>query len=315
MRELQRMSFPTMGTECYLAVSADASEGAAAHLALAAAWNELCACERILSRFDSRSQLCELNRSAGSWLSVDERLFAALTAAVRLRSETNGRFDPSILPALVAQGYDRSFELLEPRPPLAGCLPAGAAIELDPEECRARIERGASVDLGGIGKGFAAARALDAMLAVWPELPGALVDLGGDVAVVGAPPESGPWLISVESPWRPGRSLGTIRLAAGGVATSGPTRRRFGPDGALHHLIDPATGEPSDSGPLAVTVVARDPVDADAHATALAVSSNAAGYVAAHPELGALVVDGLAPPRPLGAIDFLPRPVSFEVTV
>ena len=64
-----------------------------------------------------------------------------------------------------------------------------------------------------------------------PRLPGALVDLGGDIAVVGTPPEGGPWLVSVESPWRPGESLGTIRLAAGGVATSGPTRRRFGPGG------------------------------------------------------------------------------------
>ncbi len=315
MRELERTSFPAMGTVCSLAVTADRSEHAAARLALSAAWNELRACERILSRFDSRSQLCELNRNTGTWLQVDERLFEALAAAVRLRDETDGRFDPSILPALVAQGYDRSFELLEPRSPHAGEWPAGATIELDPEDCRVRIERGASVDLGGIGKGFAAARALDSMLAVWPELPGALVDLGGDVAVVGSPPENGPWLISVDSPWRPGRSLGTIRLPAGGVATSGPARRRFGPGGALHHLIDPATGEPADSGPLAVTVVARDPADADAHATALAVSATADDYIGARPGLGALVVGGLDPPLALGAIDFLPRPVSFEVTL
>ncbi len=302
-----------MGTVCALAVTADRTEHAPARLALSAAWSELRACERILSRFDPRSQLSELNRNDGSWLQVDDRLFEALQRALRLRAETDGRFDPTILPALVAQGYDRSFELLEPRPPLPSDWSPGAAIELDQAGRRARVARGAAVDLGGIGKGFAAARALVAMREVWPELPGALVDLGGDIAAAGSPPEHGPWLVSVESPWRPGRSLGTIRLPAGGVATSGPARRRFGPAGSLHHLIDPATGGSAERGPLAVTVVADDPADADAHATALAVAPNADEYLQARPGLGALVVDGLDPPRSLGAIDFLPRPVSFEV--
>jgi thiamine biosynthesis lipoprotein len=255
-----------MGTECALIVTAHPRERPKARLALAAAWNEIRTCERILSRFDSRSQLSELNRDAGMWLQVDERLFDALANAVRLRAKTDGRYDPTILPALIAQGYDRSFELLEPGPPRASDWSAGAAIDLDPIGRRARIERGAAIDLGGIGKGFAATRALETMRKVWPSLTGALVDLGGDIAVEGLPPEHGQWLISVESPWSPGKSLGTIRLAAGGVATSGPARRRFGLAGA-HHLIDPASGGPAEHGPLSVTVVARRPVDADAHAT------------------------------------------------
>ncbi len=315
MRELERATFPAMGTACALAVTADRSERTAARLALSAAWRELRTCERILSRFEPNSQLSELNRNAGTWWRVDERLIEALSAAVRLRSETAGLFDPTILPALLAQGYDRSFELLEPRPPRASDWSAGATIEVDPVNGSARIECDAAVDLGGIGKGFAAARALAAMLEAWPGLPGALIDLGGDIAVEGSPPEEGPWLISVESPWSPGRSLGTIRLAAGAVATSGPARRRFGPEDALHHLIDPVTGEPADGGPLAVTVVARDPADADAHATALAVTEDAGAYLTARRGLGAIVVTGLEPTRALGAIDFLPRPVSFEVTL
>ncbi|HEX7527153.1 MAG TPA: FAD:protein FMN transferase, partial [Gaiellaceae bacterium] len=109
--------------------------------------------------------------------------------------------------------------------------------------------------------------------------------------------------------------VGTIKLTSGGVATSGPARRRFGPNGMHHHLIDPTTGESAEHGPLAVTVVASDPIDADAHATALAVSANVDEYMSARPALGALVVDGLDLPRHLGAIDFLIRPVSFEVTL
>jgi len=313
MRTLERTTFSAMGTVCALAVTAEQSERATARLALSTASNEVRACERILSRFDPRSKLSELNRVAGSWVQVDECLFDALTHAVRLREETDGRFDPTILPALMAQGYDRSFELLEPRPARPHDWSAGATIELDPAGRRVRIEEGASLDLGGIGKGFAATRAIGAMLEVWPELPGALADLGGDIATIGFPPEDSPWMVAVESPWSPAKSIGTVHLATGGVATSGPARRRFGPGGARHHLIDPATGSSSDRGPLAVTVVADSPIDADAHATALAVSLNADEYVNARPGLGALLVEGLEPPRTLGAIDFLPHPVSFEV--
>ena len=57
----------------------------------------------------------------------------------------------------------------------------------------------------------------------------------------------------------------------GGVATSGRDVRRFGPGGRLHHLIDPATGATAREGPLTVTVVAPDAVEAEAHATALAI--------------------------------------------
>jgi FAD:protein FMN transferase len=313
--ELQRLNFTAMGTLCTVAVTAERRDGAAASLALSAAWNEVITCERILSRFDSHSELSALNRNAGTWLQVDERLFDALTAAVQLRSDSDGRFDPTVLPALVALGYDRTFQSLEPRPRRPNASPAGASIELDPLARRARIECNAAVDLGGIGKGFAAARAVDAMWASWPHLPGALVDLGGDIAAVGTPPEGGPWLVSVESPWRPGKSLGTIRVDGGGVATSGPTRRRFGPDRSFHHLLDPENGEPADRGPLVVTVVARDPAAADAHATALAVSEDAREYMHGRPGLGALVVRGPEPPQTIGAIDFVPRPVSFEVTL
>ena len=315
MAELQRLNFTAMGTVCALVVTAERRDRAAARLALSAAWNEVLTCERVLSRFDSHSELSALNRSAGTWVRVDERLFDALTVAVQLRSDSGGRFDPTILPALVALGYDRTFQSLEPRPPLAGASQAGASIALDPVGRRARIECNAAVDLGGIGKGFAASRALHTILASWPRASGALVDLGGDIAVVGAPPEEGRWLISVESPWCPGRSLGTIRLSVGGIATSGPTRRRFGPGRSLHHLLDPETGAPAERGPLAVTVVAHDSAAADAHATALAVSEDADEYMGARPALGAVVVRGPELPQTIGAIDFVSRPVSFEVTL
>ena len=122
------------------------------------------------------------------------------------REETGGLFDPAVLPALVAAGYDRSFEELEPRAARAAFgWRAGAAVEVDHTRARARIEPGAAVDLGGIGKGFSADRAVRAMIAAWPSMPGCVVDLGGDIAVWGKPPDRGTWRIAVADPRHGGR--------------------------------------------------------------------------------------------------------------
>jgi thiamine biosynthesis lipoprotein len=289
---------------CEVAASGGTHDGTSVHRALHAAEDEVNACERVLSRFDSRSDLSRLNRTSGEWVAVDERLVEALAAAARGRIDTGGLFDPTILPALTAAGYDRSFELLSgTHTGRLGGWRAGARIGLDPSSGAARIERGAAVDLGGIGKGFAATRALNAMLTVWPALPGALVDLGGDIAVWGRPPEGGPWRVEIGNP-RGHEPCGTLELTSGGVATSGRDTRRFGPGKQLHHLIDPATGVPAEAGPLSVTVVAADATEADTYATAIGIATvaEARNLLAARPDLAAFLIPGLGEPVAIGPL-------------
>jgi FAD:protein FMN transferase len=302
---LDRVAFRAVGTDCSAAVTAGDGDRKRARRALAAAHAEVAACETALSRFDPSSDLSRLNRDAGSWVTVDVRLIEAIRLALNARVATGGRFDPTILPALVAAGYDRSFELLEERPPrrIDGWR-AGEAVEVDEHGVRARIDAGAALDLGGIGKGYAATRALEAMREAWPALPGALVDLGGDLALWGITPERGPWRIDVADPRSPGATAGRLLLSGGGVATSGRDVRRFGPGRSLHHLIDPTTGEPAKPGPLAVTVVAPHAAEAEAHATALAISgpAEARAHVAANPQISALVVPHVGEPFALGAL-------------
>ena len=292
-RSLQRDLFRAMGTTCMVAVTAEHCDAAPARRALEVARREIAACERALSRFDARSDLSLLNGASGSWVEIDIRLVEALAAALRARIDTDGRFDPTILPALVAAGYDSSFELLAERPPTAlDAWNAGAQVDIDHASRAARVERGAAVDLGGIGKGFAATRALEAMQRTWPALPGALLDLGGDIAVSGHPPEGGPWRVDVEDPRAPDKIVGTLELRGGGVASSGRNRRRFGPGRRQHHLIDPTTGAPAVLGPLAVTVVATSTTEAEVHATALAVTDvdDAHDYLGARPDVAALLI-------------------------
>ena len=301
---LERATFRAVGTSCAAAVTAGPHDARRADAALAAAQAEVAACEGALSRFDPASDLSRLNAAGGDWTAVDRRLVEALRLAVRAREDTGGRFDPTVLPALVAAGYDRSFEQLSKRPARhATGWRAGGTIELDEPACRARLEPGTAVDLGGIGKGYAASRALAAMRQAWPMLPGGLVDLGGDLALWGETPEGGPWRIAVADPRHPGRNADVLLLRSGGVATSGRDVRRFGPGGTLHHLIDPATGKPAQPGPLAVTVVARDAAQAEAHATALAISppEAAAAHVSAQPGISALYIPHDGDPIPLGS--------------
>ena len=301
---LERSGFHAVGTTCSAAATARPDDERRARRALDAARTEVAACEAALSRFLPNSDLSRLNAAAGSWTTVDRRLVDALVLALRARTDTGGRFDPTVLPPLVAAGYDATFEqIVERSPRSAAGWRAGAPVEIEPEACRARLQPGTAVDLGGIGKGFAAERALDAMQHAWPAMAGGLVDLGGDVAVRGAPPERGPWRIRVADPRRQGEAVGVLLIGSGAAATSGRDVRRFGPGRTLHHLIDPTTGAPAVRGPLAVTVIAPDAAEAEAHATALAISSptEAETHVEANPRVSALYIPHAGKVLPLGS--------------
>ena len=298
---LQGRSFRAMGCDCAIRVTAAAGDSRRVRRALAAAGDEIAACERALSRFLPDSDLSRVNRGAGDWVAVGPRMAGATRAALAARVATGGRYDPTILAALEAAGYDRSFALLDDRPPrvAAGWRPGGA---VEVEDARVRVAEGTALDLGGIAKGWAAERALEAMREAWPALTGGLVDLGGDLALWGRTPDGGPWRVAVADPRRPGAHLATLLVAGGGVATSGRDRRRFGPGRALHHLIDPATGVPARGGPLTVTVTAPRADRAEAFATLLALGDPiaAASAVAAHADIAAILVPDVGAPVVVG---------------
>lgn len=306
---LVRRTFSAMGTRCELAVAASPEDEPQAQRALAAGLVEVETCERVLTRFSPTSDLSRLNGSLGEWVDANPRLVAALRAAVDARRATAGLFDPTILQPLVAAGYDRTFAELTNRPARAADgWRCGAAIWIDEDRCRARLERGSAVDLGGIGKGFSATRALEAMQLAWPELIGGFADLGGDLAFSGRPTDSDAWRVAVADPRNPGANLGTLRLNGGGVATSGRDRRRFGPGRSLHHLIDPETGAPAVRGPLAVTVVADDATEAEAMGTAFAISElDDVRRLAQERDVAALYIPEAGNPVEVGRLPLAPR--------
>ena len=272
---LQRRTFRAMGTdiECLL----ERPDDAVAENAFDAAEAEFARLEAALSRFRPDSGLSRLNLAGEGTVGRD--LLELATAALAARRRTGGRFDPTVHEALVAAGYDRSFELVarqshsssvavaEPR--AARC---GGSVRIAPARSHIELGAGIRLDLGGIAKGHAADRVATALAHAGP----CLVSAGGDIAVRGTP-SAGAWAIAVPT----GDGELTIGLERGGLATSGVDRRHWRYDDEdRHHIIDPVTGLPAVTDLLRVTAVAASARDAEVLATALLLAGDLAAAAA-----------------------------------
>lgn len=260
-----------MGCDALLVVHGgpdDLSERAEVRLRdLAARW----------TRFDDGSELSAINAAAGHAVTVSAETFTVVGLAIDAWRLTGGWFDPTVLPMLIASGYDRSFERISGRPHWydrpASAAPGCGHIELDAERSTVRLPVGVAIDLGGIGKGHAADIVAAELVAAGAH--GACVDLGGDVAVAGTAEDGEAWVIGIEDPFARDRDVARIALAAGAVATSSRLERQWRTArGPAHHLIDPTTGRPADGRLATASVVASTAAWAEVLAKATLVSGD-----------------------------------------
>jgi len=278
--------FRAMGTDVeVLALGADAD--AMAELGALAA-DALEAREARWSRFRPESELCRLNAAGGAPVVVSTDTFALIARAVDAWRTTAGRYDPTVLAALEAAGYDRDFDAVARSGAAAvddgADVPGCAGVELDDLVSAVRLPADVTLDLGGIGKGFAADEVSAELLGAGVRgVRGVLVNLGGDLRARGDAPAPHGWVVAVDDPLATGRT-GLLAFAEGAVATSTRLRRAWSRgDRALHNLIDPRTGAPARSGLASVTVVAGDAWRAEVLAKA--------AFVAGRDDGARLVVD------------------------
>jgi len=229
------------------------------------------------NRFRDDSEIARLNASGGSWFSPSATFESVLQRALDASAMTQGLCDPTVLPALENLGYDRDYDelasmIISPRPTTP--TPGVASIELDLAQHRVRLHDGARLDLGASAKAFVA----DTVAAELAEHGGALVEIGGDVAVRGEGPQ-GPWVIGVGTSLRVGANEPRVAFTNGGVATSSTVVRtwRVG-QRRVHHVIDPRTGDCANSVYSTATVSAADCLTANAFATAALLWNEEAGY-------------------------------------
>lgn len=220
--------------------------------------------ESACTRFNPSSPLMRTNESPERWHRVPTVLYRALYEAHRAYERTGGVFDPRVIGALVALGYDGSLKFdgpdvrVDPRPV--------SAPRHSPWRPRFRAHKcdvwlGDPVDLGGIGKGLAVRWATEVLT---PRVSDFLVEAGGDCYLAGRAPDGDPWRVGVEDPGASASPVAVLSLSDRAVATSSTRLRhwRVG-ERPAHHLIDPRTGASGGEGLVAVTVVGTDTADAE----------------------------------------------------
>ncbi|MBK5287661.1 MAG: FAD:protein FMN transferase [Acidimicrobiia bacterium] len=279
-----------MGTRAHVIVVAPELDHAEllGHSAVA----RLIGLEQLWSRFLPASEVSRANANAGHPTPISRDTELLLARAIEAWDRTDGRFDPTVLPALIAAGYDRPFSELDRDATVeiraTGPSPGCADIVL--RQNSVTLPRGVAIDPGGIGKGLAADLAVD--LVMTAGAAGVCVNVGGDLRVAGTSPGGGPWTVTIDHPLRADRAIGIVELADEALVSSWRTRRAWGPEhDRRHHVIDPRTGVPARSGLAGVTVTAADAWWAEALATAVFLAGpDAAPALARRHGVGAILV-------------------------
>lgn len=250
--------------------------------------------EQSWSRFRKDSELSRLNRD-GFLDSPSEFFRIAIEAAITANDDTRGLFEPRVLSALEAIGYDRSFEKIIPvtsiRTPAIDIPTSSLRSELRVSPSRVTLSSKHQIDLGGIGKCLALEE-ISSWISHQDHESSFLVEAGGDI--VGKSSMDFPcWYIAIEDP-NTGQPLSFwIRIASGAVATSSPSIRNWTVGSkSKHHLIDPYSMDSSNSDLASVTVVGDTPSNCEVWSKALYLMGKDAALKAAHERsIAAILID------------------------
>jgi thiamine biosynthesis lipoprotein len=241
--------------------------------------SEIERCEKIFSLYRD-SEIVGLNRD-GMLARPSAELLAVIDASQRLGALSNGAFDITVQP--LWRTYEQHFWSRERVAPDIAARAADVARRLvdfrrvQADSARINLEPGMAITLNGIAQGFVTDRVADLLRNEGFEQ--AVVDLG-EWRALGSHPDS--------RPWRAATGAGNIDLADHALAVSSGAGTRFDPSGEFHHIFDPATGASADRL-REVAVVAPRAMIADALATAIYVTGEERGLLAAHPGARAIV--------------------------
>lgn len=228
--------------------------------------------DQIMSRQREESELSALNAAGGQPVTVSDELYEAIETAVHYAEMTGGAYDPTTAPLSDLWGIGTDHEQVPAQADIDETLSkvGWQNIQLLGNNT-IKLLGGAQVDLGGIGKGWAANDAAEICRQASDTLR-ALAQLGGNIYGIGQNPngEDGSWRIGIADPDNSANSVAVISITDESVVTSGDYERYFVQDGKrYHHIFDPKTGYPTDNGLRGVTVVDTDSAEADALTTGL----------------------------------------------
>ena len=225
--------------------------------------------DALLSTGDENSEIYQLNQSGEATLSEEGGYL--VERALELYQKTDGAFDIAIYPVMQAWGFPTQEYHVPDDATLKEKLALADASKVNYDKDTRKIsfdQDGMEIDLGGIAKGYTSSQ----IMQIYQDcgVTSGLVNLGGNVQALGCKTDGSKWRVAIQSPDDTEDYLGILEIENQAVITSGGYERYFEEDGVTyHHIIDPATGYPADSGLISVTIVSDDGTLADGLSTSL----------------------------------------------
>lgn len=224
--------------------------------------------EALWSTTDANSDIYKVNQNGGARTEVSEETAEILQFALDMAEQTGGSFDPTISPVVTTWGFISGEYDIPTEDELTDLLQNVDYEKVLLEENFVTLPDGMQLDLGAVGKGYTGD--IIAELLKEQGVTSALLDIGGNIQMVGRKPDGSRWRLGIQNPFGEG-SLGILESEDSAVVTSGNYERYFvGEDGKQYgHIIDPSTGYPAESGLASVSIMAKEGKLCDALSTAI----------------------------------------------
>lgn len=242
--------------------------GESAEAAITLSEDKIRELEALWSVTEENSDIYKVNQSGGVPTEVSEETAEILQFALDMAEQTNGCLDPTISPVVTAWGFISGEHHIPAGEELADLLQNIDYEKVLLEENVVTLPDGMQLELGAVGKGYTGD--IIAELLKEQGVTSALLDIGGNIQMVGRKPDGSRWRLGIQNPFGEG-SLGVLESEDGAVVTSGNYERYFiGEDGKQYgHIIDPSNGYPAESGLTSVSIIAKEGKLCDALSTAI----------------------------------------------
>ena len=281
-----------MGTVVNITVNGERKTAAEA---INAAFTEIERIQALFSPYDDDTDLARLNREGGqSMIKLAPEVFDLIKLSVEVSSQTAGSFDITFASLSKLWNF-RSESFIPPSSheikQKLRYVGYGNILFDDKAGEVGFLKKGVRADLGGIAKGYAILKAVQMLQK--HGITSGFVDAGGDIQVIGKN-RGKSWIVGIKDPADSG-IIGTLALSGeDSVATSGAYERFREYNGKrYHHIINPKSGYPADSGLISVSVICSDPVFADAYATAFFVMglNKTSEFLSKNSEISVILID------------------------
>lgn len=263
---------------------------------LGLAFEKVAQIQEKMSRYESGSEVDLINQNAGSdGALISPDTFFVIEKSLEYAGKTKGAFNPLIGEIVDLWGIGTKKERVPTKEELGTLLPLDynhLELSHNPRQAKLTSDQ-VKLDLGAIAKGYSGDVMRDVLLE--EGIRSALLNLGGNVMVIGGKPDGNPWIIGIQDPLEAdrGKVAAIIKAKDTSVVTSGSYERFFEQDGKrYHHIIDPFTGFPAENGIISSTIITPSSTDADALSTAVYVmgKTKALELVESLPDVEAVII-------------------------